>query len=38
MVDWFVMIETVAQINSSYNRGMQETIYEHTTCQTLKQV
>ncbi len=29
---------TVTQITTRYNQGMQNTISEHTTCQTLKQM
>ncbi len=38
--DWLEMIErlTVTQITTRYNQGMQNTISEHTTRQTLKQM
>ncbi len=36
--DWLDRKATVTQISTCYNQGMQNTISEHTTCRTLKQM
>ncbi len=36
--DWLEMIESITQITTRYNQDMQNTISEHTTRQTLKQM